>query len=353
MDPVSGKCRWMNEQLRIPVTKLRQYIDAAQQGTFVPDRENDELTMALGNPEHPGRTRGTQGSVSWKAGFPDAGGYKCQERRKKVEHAQIQTLHERFQALEERDGNRHAETTPEATPPSQRRSSVASTELLQLEHVLTAPASYPVDAITESQHCHLMAQWQNFKVKAAVGSVLPPEPGATYHCRPIPEGYARVMVDEITEGFEDLQLDHPTGEGETRLGSALKTPCLWRKELINLPNWTPPPPPPPPASQGTPPPPPPPPPVSDDQGTRPAPSLARGGTPPPSPPAPARPSSQPPPSPPRQQGRRDPPPLRLLRPVIVLLLRLVSKERRHPLRLLCRRLAVQPEAGGNTDSVLL
>ena len=167
---------------------------------------------------------------------------------------------------------------------------MASTELPQLEHA--APASYPVDAITESQHCHLMAQWQNFKVKAAVGSVLPPEPGATYHCRPIPEGYARVMVDEITEGFEDLQLDHPTGEGETRLGSALKTPCLWRKELIKLPNWTAP------ASKGTPPPPPPPPPASD-QGTQP-PSPARGGTPPPSPPAPAVPSSQqPPPSPSR------------------------------------------------------
>ena len=88
---------------------------------------------------------------------------------------------------------------------------MASTELLQPEHVLTAPASYPVDAITESQHCHLMPQWQNFKVKAAVGSVLP-------------EGYARVMVDEITEGIEDLQLDHPTSEGETRLGLALKTP---------------------------------------------------------------------------------------------------------------------------------
>ena len=54
-----------------------------QQGTFVPDKGNDELTMALGNPEHPGRTRGTPGSVPWKAGFPDAGGYKTQERRKK------------------------------------------------------------------------------------------------------------------------------------------------------------------------------------------------------------------------------------------------------------------------------
>ena len=86
--------------MEIPVKRLKQYIEAAQQGTFVPDRENDELTMALGNPEHPGRTRGTPGSVSGKAGFPDAGGYKCQERRKKVEQIQIQRLHERVQALE-------------------------------------------------------------------------------------------------------------------------------------------------------------------------------------------------------------------------------------------------------------
>src|SRR3954465_5198508 len=288
--------------MEIPVKRLQHSIDAAQQGTFVPDRENDELTMALGNPEHPGRTRGTPGSIPWKAGFPDAGGYKCHERRKKGEQTKIQGLKARVQGIEEREANRSkrlAEASPEATPPSQRRSSVASTELLQPQLVLTAPASYPVDAITEAQICHLMTQWMNMKVKAAVGSVFPNEPGATFHCRPIPEGYAKVMVDEITEGFEDLQLDHPTGEGETRLGSSLKTPCLWRKELINLPNWTPPPPPPPPVSQGTPPPPPPPPPASDDQGPRPAPSPARGATPPHSPPASARPSSQPPPSPPR------------------------------------------------------
>ena len=103
---------------------------------------------------------------------------------------------------------------------------MTSTELLQLEPVFTAPASYPVDLITESQNCHLMTQWINMKVKAAVGSVFPTEPGATFHYRPIPEGYATVTVDEITEGFEDLELDHPTGEGETVLGSSLKTPCL-------------------------------------------------------------------------------------------------------------------------------
>ena len=68
LDHVSGKCVWTDEQMRIPVKRLQHYIDVAQQGTFVPDRENDELTMALGNPEHPRRTRGTPGSVPWKAG---------------------------------------------------------------------------------------------------------------------------------------------------------------------------------------------------------------------------------------------------------------------------------------------
>ena len=76
LDPVSGRCRWTDEQLAILVKKIQHYIDAAQQGTFVPDREKDELTMALGNPEHPGRTRSTPGSIPWKVGFPDAGGYK-------------------------------------------------------------------------------------------------------------------------------------------------------------------------------------------------------------------------------------------------------------------------------------
>ena len=53
MDPETEKCVWTDNQLEISIKKLRQYIAAAQQGTFVPDRENDELTEALENPEHP------------------------------------------------------------------------------------------------------------------------------------------------------------------------------------------------------------------------------------------------------------------------------------------------------------
>ena len=153
MDPVTGKCVWTNEQLNTPIEKLQEYIEKAQQGAFILDKENDELTEALGIPEHPGWTRGTPGSLSWKAGFPDAGGYKRRERKKKKELTQLQALHARVQAPEERDEAHSARpteaATPEATPPSQRRSSMASTELLQ-EPVFTTPSSYPVDAITES-----------------------------------------------------------------------------------------------------------------------------------------------------------------------------------------------------------
>ena len=36
--------------------KLVEAIEKARKGVFTPNRENDELTHALGNPEHPGRT---------------------------------------------------------------------------------------------------------------------------------------------------------------------------------------------------------------------------------------------------------------------------------------------------------
>ena len=40
-------------------------IDETQQGTFQPQRENDELTRALKNPEHPGRARSID-VILWK-----------------------------------------------------------------------------------------------------------------------------------------------------------------------------------------------------------------------------------------------------------------------------------------------
>ena len=63
LDPETGECHWTDEQLAIPIKKLQKYISAAQKGMFIPDREKDELTVVLGNPENHRRKRGIAGSV--------------------------------------------------------------------------------------------------------------------------------------------------------------------------------------------------------------------------------------------------------------------------------------------------
>jgi hypothetical protein len=41
-----------------PLTALVETIAEVREGKFHPDRENNELTKALVNPEHTGQTRG-------------------------------------------------------------------------------------------------------------------------------------------------------------------------------------------------------------------------------------------------------------------------------------------------------
>ena len=49
--------------------KLVQIQVAVEKGNFIPDMENDPLTVALGNKEHPGHTQGIGVKVPWKEGF--------------------------------------------------------------------------------------------------------------------------------------------------------------------------------------------------------------------------------------------------------------------------------------------
>ena len=57
MDPLTGDCIY-GPNIQRAAQRLQEAIQAAAERTFQPDRERDELTYALGNPEHPGRTRG-------------------------------------------------------------------------------------------------------------------------------------------------------------------------------------------------------------------------------------------------------------------------------------------------------
>jgi hypothetical protein len=80
---------------------------------------------------------------------------------------------------------------------SNKKSSIASTQLQDGDDdaLTTAPPKrYPVDDITESTACELKVQVMNLWVMAAVGMAIPIAPNPTWHCRPVPKGYAVVTV---------------------------------------------------------------------------------------------------------------------------------------------------------------
>jgi hypothetical protein len=90
-----------------------------------------------------------------------------------------------------------------------RRSSVASTE---------APTRYPVDDVHDiMKECELHHPMGNISLKEVIGPALPCKPGALHHNNPIADGYARVTVDDIVQGCEDLEIDYATPEGDLRL----------------------------------------------------------------------------------------------------------------------------------------
>mgnify|MGYP005835277657 CR=1 FL=1 len=65
--------------------KLLEAIEDSRKGVFTPNRENNELTRALRNPEHPGRTLG-MGVIPWYEGFSEWNeDYRSRARRKMEE----------------------------------------------------------------------------------------------------------------------------------------------------------------------------------------------------------------------------------------------------------------------------
>jgi hypothetical protein len=83
-DERTGKLVQKKKQIAEPLRELSKTITEVQDGTFQPDRENDELTKALKNKEHTGQTRGLGSAIPWSSGFvEDSQTYRSRERAKK------------------------------------------------------------------------------------------------------------------------------------------------------------------------------------------------------------------------------------------------------------------------------
>ena len=89
--------------------KILDTIEDARKGVFTPNRENDELTRALGNPEHPRRTRG-KCVVPWYEGFADWNTDYRSHARKKMEEEKKRKLEEE-QSKQEADHLQGLEST--------------------------------------------------------------------------------------------------------------------------------------------------------------------------------------------------------------------------------------------------
>jgi hypothetical protein len=83
---------------------MEEALKLKEEGKFKPDREKDELSFALGTPEHTGRVRGL-GVIPWKHAFlEDQATYRSRSRSKAEQERHLHALEERIAALEERAG---------------------------------------------------------------------------------------------------------------------------------------------------------------------------------------------------------------------------------------------------------
>ena len=99
LNPVDGSLVF-SDQIREAANRLTDAVEASSQGTFRPDREKDELSLALQTPEHPGRTRG-KGVIPWKIGFKeDIHTYRSRMRSKRDTEAKIADLEYRVSSYE-------------------------------------------------------------------------------------------------------------------------------------------------------------------------------------------------------------------------------------------------------------
>src|SRR5438128_1995922 len=98
------------------VKKIAEIQAHVTQGSFVPDMENDILTKAMGNKEHPDRTWGIGSKVPWKKGFPqDLYKYKC---RRNAEQRRIEEFKAVFEEMYEEEKKKEREEQETlGTPP--------------------------------------------------------------------------------------------------------------------------------------------------------------------------------------------------------------------------------------------
>lgn len=258
IDPESGKVTY-GKRIEEAHQRLMHILNEKAKGSFVPEREKDELSYAIGTVERGGRTRGLSGNIPWKYGFlEDKDSWRTLKRRKAAETAAAEEVSQLKQDLANSlarekflENNMQEEVRREVQRQLQlalNQHGISLESTAPLVHFSApnpaddATLHFPVDDVTEPIPCELHIPNGNGTVKVADAIIRPNEdPTKTplIHNRKVPPGYVVVGVDRVLGGFQDLPLDFEGGDEETTLGEVEKGVIVWRKCYIIIPAGVP------------------------------------------------------------------------------------------------------------------
>ncbi|CAN6356491.1 unnamed protein product [Urochloa humidicola] len=209
--------------------RLGQVVKAQRKGLFTADREKDQLTEAIGIPEHSGCVRGVSSKLPWKKASANDPGYKKRDRYQKTLEAKMRAIakEELSQLLASQQGSLVSNSTQ------------SNLGLMVVQSGLVAPSSvesitqhrYPVDDIRVDTPCTLVVPYgrkQNKFRQVATGMALT---GHVFPSAPAPE-YAWVQINTMMDAT--LELDIATDDGIEVLGDAMNQYVQWHRRDILL-----------------------------------------------------------------------------------------------------------------------
>ena len=224
------------------VQKISSLTEEVHKGIRSSDRENDVLTRALGNKEHPGRTRGV-GIVPWQKAFEgESSSYRSRARARTRREEELQRFRQEIEdSMQERiaaqvqlalQSMTQGQTIPTRTSPVRKGRSSCGSTYMPDEEELNAP--HPVDDITEPVNVRLYIRQQWTKDKVAVGQAFPRGDG-TIHGKAMPRQYVRVSIDKILDKkYNKVHIDYPVEEDRPRLVHNVGTHVPWCRRFIKL-----------------------------------------------------------------------------------------------------------------------
>ncbi|WVZ97555.1 hypothetical protein U9M48_043081, partial [Paspalum notatum var. saurae] len=232
-----------SDKIKRAAERLVKAIDKSSKGEFVPEREKDELTWALENREHPGRTRGL-GNVIWKVGFPEDRGSYRKRRTLSEADAKIRRLEGKLVASQRmwhffakywHKMEEAQQMEEEAQRPVQdQQPSQEAQRPVQDPRPPEDEKRYLVDDLKHHCPCELHIPMWNLSTAVAHGVALPVVPEQKFHCYDIPPGYSTVIMEQVVSGYKDLELDEKGGDNESTLKEVVHGRILWLKAYIKL-----------------------------------------------------------------------------------------------------------------------